>query len=620
MPKKKTAGASAGTGDNGCSRCCFGGKKTTNTRWWKSSSSSSSAAASSSSCTCGTGRNFVILNYNNNNGYIDHDDDTKTMMATMKERQWMMKNSFPNSHSLSCHMVVLWSALCYFVIRYRKAITLALPLMALMQQVRHRQQRFNKIHNQYNINRLRSNKNKINLNDNDNKYDIPTTITGAAIYQHEYAAIQQRDRESVTMDILSIGSMTRPEYLIGQINTWVQHSNIRSFVGVTELDDYDPYCATNLTQQETLDYIQQCRAGPTNGSTTTGSNNRNADGDMDDDEQHSSTSSYLNGWSEDAIIFAQQHYSHSESKGLPKDYVIRDSPGWICAQRRFLQGIYKALKPYHNYNNGENNGQELPDYLVVVDDDTMFYPEKFLKEYGLLDPVDSEPKIYAGCLFEQNLKANIRWEFPYGGFGTIFNKATLQRLVQPINCNVRDKYKDPFNARACDFITENSIGEMEFFKEGMSISNLYSTYASHSRNLCLHSDWLIGYMAKIVVEEHQPGGASSATVFYPMLIWPNQCGNHSYTDNCNLVQPTADDIDIGDDGVSINHHMFCHNQNPTDQKIATELILAREQQARSKTQNDKRSFGRTAPLIVDLNEAVLEWNKTRTAEIGSMIL
>ena len=614
MPKKKAAGASsAGTGgNNGCSRCCFGRKKTTsNTRWWKSSSSS--AAASSSSCTCGTGRNLVILNYNNNNGYINHDDDTKTMMATMKERQRMMKNSFSNNHSLSCHMVVLWSSLCYFVIRYRKAITLALPLMALMQQVRHRQQHFNKIHNQYNINHLRSNKNKNNLNHNNknDKYEYPTTITGATIYQHE----QQRDRESITMDILSIGSMTRPDYLIGQINTWVQHSNIRSFVGVTELDDYDPYCATNMTQQETLDYIQQCRGGPTNGTGI------GRDGDMDDDEH--SSSSYLNGWSEDATIFAQHHYSHSESKGLPQDYIVRDSPGWICAQRRFLQGIYKALKPYHDFNNGNINGEELPDYLIVVDDDTMFHPEKFLKDYGLMDPVDSEPKIYAGCLFEKNLSADIRWEFPYGGFGTIFNKATLQRLVQPINCNVHDRYSDPFNARACDFITENSIGEMEFFREGMSISKLYSTYASRGTNLCLHSDWLIGYMAKIVIEERQPtyDGGSSATLFYPILTWPNQCGNHSYTDDCNLVvQPTADDIEIGEDGVSSNHHMFCHNQNPTDQKIATEIILGLQQQARSNSnKNDKRIFERTKPLIVDLNEAVLEWNKTRTAEIGMIL-
>jgi hypothetical protein len=55
-----------------------------------------------------------------------------------------------------------------------------------------------------------------------------------------------------TVDIISIGSNTRPEYLTAQRETWGSHPLIRNFFVATEADDIDPACQSqprNLTVQ-----------------------------------------------------------------------------------------------------------------------------------------------------------------------------------------------------------------------------------------------------------------------------------------------------------------------------------------------------------------------------------
>jgi hypothetical protein len=54
------------------------------------------------------------------------------------------------------------------------------------------------------------------------------------------------------VDIISIGSNTRPEYLTTQRETWGSHPLIRNFFVATEADDIDPACQSqprNLTVQ-----------------------------------------------------------------------------------------------------------------------------------------------------------------------------------------------------------------------------------------------------------------------------------------------------------------------------------------------------------------------------------
>jgi hypothetical protein len=45
-----------------------------------------------------------------------------------------------------------------------------------------------------------------------------------------------------SMDVISLGSIRRLDYLTGQILTWASHRMVRHFWGLSELQDYDPQC------------------------------------------------------------------------------------------------------------------------------------------------------------------------------------------------------------------------------------------------------------------------------------------------------------------------------------------------------------------------------------------
>ena len=57
------------------------------------------------------------------------------------------------------------------------------------------------------------------------------------------SAMQEDAASFLSIDVVSIGSLTRMDYLTSQIETWASHRSIRYYWGFSELQDYDPECS-----------------------------------------------------------------------------------------------------------------------------------------------------------------------------------------------------------------------------------------------------------------------------------------------------------------------------------------------------------------------------------------
>jgi len=190
-------------------------------------------------------------------------------------------------------------------------------------------------------------------------------------------------------------------------------------------------------------------------------------------------------------------FKHFTERSLAKyGYSPGKNSGWVCAQRRVGFGLAKKAEAYRK-------GGELPDYLILIDDDTFINIDRFVKR---MKAVDNKlvPNVYAGRLFNFNDEIN----FPWGGFGTIFNRASLELLIQPLYCvdDLSHTYSNKFEANACSRLNENLLEEKNVYKSGMSISDL--AYAMSARDyFCMHSDHLTGYLVnQYLLSQLNPGG------------------------------------------------------------------------------------------------------------------
>jgi hypothetical protein len=158
---------------------------------------------------------------------------------------------------------------------------------------------------------------------------------------------------------------------------------------------------------------------------------------------------------------------------------------WMCAQRRPLFGIHKVVQTYQG---DENN---LPDYLILMDDDTYFNLEEFPK--WMTDSVPEQPRVVPGCLLRY---ADALFTLPYGGMSTMFNKASLAHLMRPIQC--------PDDTALCGQIQQDTVGERHLFRNGMSLVDLMHAFVSRypyrehkswntTQGYCMHSDWTVAY-------------------------------------------------------------------------------------------------------------------------------
>ncbi len=361
-----------------------------------------------------------------------------------------------------------------------------------------------------------------------NKSTNETTITPDDTYTSSI-----HERGLATIDILSTGSTTRLNYLHSQVKSWASHVGVRNFWGVTERNDVHPNCTQDLISkaedfvnrplQITNEHFKWCKR--TMANPTTDSNLMS--------------------------LFRTFYGAGTRRKG----------PGWLCAQVRFGQALGKVGAEYRRriqkrlneiYRNENDEGEEeqsqspririrnfndllryhgefLPDYLLLVDDDTYVNLDLFQKlvknatahaETGSNDYVSglhhdvNKPLVYAGCLGELKTSA-ANFSAYTGGYGVILSRGTVARMIQPIFCEEWKKREyehehnstartrstqsqlsdvEHLNMRVCERIEENMLGEKERFVDGMTITDLSFELSKSPDDFCLNSDWLQSYL------------------------------------------------------------------------------------------------------------------------------
>lgn len=258
---------------------------------------------------------------------------------------------------------------------------------------------------------------------------------------------QRKPGTNFTVDILSIGSLSRPEYMETQRATFGSHLLVRNFVSMDERDDADQDCHNSLTEAG-VDHIKDlCQQTP---------------GDLNE-------------------------------LGFRKDRFKPRGPGWLCAQKRPIDGLRKLRDLYYAHD------LLLPSYLLLIDDDT------YLNIPKLLQTLTYDVRlsyVLTGCRINRHGNG-IDFRFAYGGLGTILTKAALERLLRPIDCENTES-SDDFAMLACWRLQQNIVGEAAFFRNSMSILDLMIAYSdllpfsdtshwSNETSFCFHSDHAIGY-------------------------------------------------------------------------------------------------------------------------------
>ena len=282
--------------------------------------------------------------------------------------------------------------------------------------------------------------------------------------------------ERFVFDMISIGTLLQPDLQKAQYETFGSHPSVRNFYRMNESNDTDSTCATELTMEDLWSIQQIC----------TRTDVRPA---------------YLTTLFQNEVI-----------------YHPKPSTGWLCAQKRPIDGLYLALQRFLNGRNGTTD--VLPHYLFMIDDDTYVNMDYMTNILPYQYPYD-ERYLMTGCLLKS--PKSITFLFPFGGYGSILSRKTIERLIQPIYCTTAgtrhsgssssSSADDLFNNKACWRLQQNLIGEQAFFRNGMSILELMYTYSSKLQytksnewgssnrssdssdgtSFCFHSDQALGY-------------------------------------------------------------------------------------------------------------------------------
>jgi len=308
------------------------------------------------------------------------------------------------------------------------------------------------------------------------------------------------------IDMISIGSMTRPHYQQAQRATFGSHPAVRNFWSIREFNDTERDCATKLTLQDVRAIQKHCSRA----------------------EKPYPTLQMFNR------LFTSRQYL--KKKGNPA--------GWLCAQKRPIDALYAVLTQYISaQRNGETLQSSasrsstllLPHYLFLLDDDTyvnMPAVLQFLQSTPLLNDPDEQARIIAGCLSRLR---GMNISFAYGGWGTYFSRRTLQRWIQPLYCDTNATTNksngfsnEEFENHACWRLQQNEIGERSLYRYGDSLIELlyrytmeqpYRQFASWKENTnrnktpfyCFHSDTAFAYFANYYRLAQHAGLAATTT-------------------------------------------------------------------------------------------------------------
>lgn len=267
----------------------------------------------------------------------------------------------------------------------------------------------------------------------------------------------------LAIDTISVATESSLVTLEGQVKTWGSHHSVRYFFGATELDDADPTCAQKITL-----------------------------GDMQGISEYCSGRAWRRG--RPRVKFLRNRFVRG-------DFMVRfrKTPGWMCALMRVVHAVGKVGRFYRQELAQQGTTFTLPDFLFLQDDDTYY---NMIKMYPFLEQKDPlRATADAGCLVRMPI-AEIAFDYPYGGFGLILSKASLEKWIRPINCESPRK-DDPWETKVCMQLKENLIGEKFAWQNGMSITDLMAAHAAmfpfadykrwKQPGYCIHGDWALGY-------------------------------------------------------------------------------------------------------------------------------
>lgn len=173
------------------------------------------------------------------------------------------------------------------------------------------------------------------------------------------------------VDLLSIGSSQRKNLMQAQQMSFGAHASVRYWFNATEDDDGDPYCGVKLKTSQVFNIVDFCRYQK------------------------------LNVQKYPFLMYMRNHFASKPWLEKKKSAV-----GWMCAQRRPIHGLYKVLKRY------ESNNMDLPDKLIVMDDDTYMNLELLQTLYA--DDQPDLPLVRPGCLVRLPIH-QFNFTFAFGG-------------------------------------------------------------------------------------------------------------------------------------------------------------------------------------------------------------
>ena len=147
--------------------------------------------------------------------------------------------------------------------------------------------------------------------------------------------------------------------------------------------------------------------------------------------------------------------------------------------------------------------------------------------------------MHSGCVRGENDRSKNGFTFPWGGFGTWFNRAAIERLVFPVRCgnsnNTSDSprgmvgatgssnhWRSPswgprFESLVCKRLAEDRMGETRYFRPGMTVSEL-GAHIGHASN-CLHGDWVLGYLVNYYHLSARVPGLHGEGGVVPVRLW-----------------------------------------------------------------------------------------------------
>jgi hypothetical protein len=266
------------------------------------------------------------------------------------------------------------------------------------------------------------------------------------------------------LDVLSIGSLSRIEFLETQRNILTSSHFMRRYFNATERDDFDPSCSFHLTNNDTQKIKRFCRTAGERYATGKG------------------TSTLLDSTFRDFSRYF-----------LPRKLMAkkRNPASWLCAQQRPLSALRKTLEFFRRAPPGG-----FPDYLMIIDDDTYIDPENihsYLKAYEDKHSISSDNSIaLTGCV------AKLRTiEFGHGGFGLILSRGALALLDAPLTNH---------NNQSLHTILSPWTKKSKLELKGLSLIELFAKIAKdnsfvHHQNwtfpgYCMHSDWVLAYILR----------------------------------------------------------------------------------------------------------------------------